>query len=108
MTDTQSQSTSAEEKFNSVIKLRCTLWETIISEAKLDSEIKKQLTEILHKFRAGGLTAWRDLDDAFNQTVDSVMNITQVWQSEKNNPELKALIQNLREDILNLRAELTA
>ncbi len=98
----------SKQKFTSTVKLRCSLWETMVGEVTMDQEIKRQIIEILRKFRDQGLTAWDSLDLAFTSTIEALETINVTWKANTSVPLVQALFQNIKQDLHDLQTELQA
>ena len=96
-----------ESSFNSSISRRFNLWQSIIDDSVATEQIKVELKQALNHFRGAAFTDWVNLDDAFHGTVNRLLTITAAWEKGDNDPgDLKALFENLRDDIWELRREI--
>jgi uncharacterized protein YeeX (DUF496 family) len=96
----------AQKNFTPAVKLRFSLWETMITETRTDEAIKRQIGDILKKLRDEGLTSWDNLQLAFASTIQGLEDINQTWKANTSEPAVQALFQNLKKDIDDLKTEL--
>ncbi|MFH0873588.1 MAG: hypothetical protein V1846_01970 [Candidatus Komeilibacteria bacterium] len=93
-----------EPKFQAAISQHFDLWLEIINTSTVTMEIKDQLIEALMRFKSEAFTSWSTFDDAVYGTISQIVTVAQSWK-KKEDPEIQALMQNLRDDLWSLRAQ---
>lgn len=92
-----------EENFMQSVGSRFPLWEEVVRNSNLSQEGKEEVIQVLVKFRDDALISWERLDDAFYNTINRLLIIT---DKETDQKEAKAVFENIRDDIWDFFREL--
>ena len=87
---------SVEDNFKQRIDEKLDLWISIVNDSMVENQTKERIREILLNFKNNGLKNSSNLDNAFYDTISSILTIT---KKEPNKSEAAALFENIRDDI---------
>lgn len=87
---------SPEERFKSQIEERYNTWIEVVDESDIEEDLKKEVRQVLDKFRNSTFTLSLRIEDAFYNSVNHILTIT---NKSKEVEDARALFENIRDDI---------